>query len=113
MIYNLSYDKDIERFKSKVSKLLNIGYEVVELTEKKQRSLSQNNYLYLILGWFSLEYGCTIEEVKIDFFKRTVNRELFEVPNPKREGTTRLRSTADLTKEEMSRAIDRFRNWSS
>ena len=57
-----------------------------------------------------------MDEVKTCYFKRIVNKDLFV--RKKHDyilGTDReyLISTANLTKEELSDAIERFRNWSS
>lgn len=113
MIFNLKYEKDREKFKELVRKY----YEestTVEISKKRaKRSIAQNRYLHLILGWFALEYGCTIDEVKVEFFKKTCNREIFERENTKRPGTYVLRSTRDLNTLEMTTAIERFRNYSA
>jgi hypothetical protein len=53
MTYDLNNILDKERFKRRVNQLYKAG-EVVELTAKKpKRSLPQNAYLHLILGWFA------------------------------------------------------------
>ena len=89
----------------------------VELTEKKQqRSIKQNRYFYYLLAYFALDYGETVDYVKSEFFKKTVNPEIFvyERVNQKTgEVRTALRSSADLDTREMTIAIERFRDWSS
>ena len=52
---------------------------------------------------------------KIDFYKRTCNKELFERWRKNKRGdlVAYLRSSANLSKEEMSLSIDRFRYWSA
>ena len=69
----------------------------------------------LLLGYFGSEYGCSLEEAKIDFYKRTCNRDLYErkTVNKKGKEVTYLRSSAELTTSEMTLSIDRFRNWSA
>ena len=87
-------------------------FEIIEKREK--RSISQNSYLHLILSWFGLEFGYTLDEVKQSIFKKHVNPELFYEGT--KEGVIdieRWRSTADLNTEEMTIAIDRFRDFSS
>lgn len=115
MLYNLNNEYEVPKFKEKVEKLLadRATVEVKKIYPK--RSLAQNNYLHLLLGYFGSEYGLSIEEVKLDIFKRTCNPELF-----KRSGTNKkglrvefLRSTSELSTAEMTTAIERFRNWSS
>ena len=115
MIYDLKNEYDIHKFKTYVNKL----YEKRAVVEVKEihpgRSLSQNNYLYLLLGYFASEYGCSIDEAKIYFYKRECNKDLFERTKTNRRGKeiTYLRSSKELTTSEMTLSIDRFRNWSS
>ena len=115
MIFDLNNILDRERFKRRANSL----YEkrvVVTLTEKQQRTLHQNNYLHLILGFFACETGNTIEYVKREYFKRYCNKDLFVYVKKDvflKTDIQELRSTRDLSKEEMSIAIDRFRNWAA
>ena len=115
MIYDLNNILDRERFKCRVNSL----YEkrvIVTLTEKQQRTLNQNNYLHLILGYFASETGNTIEYVKREYFKRYCNKDLFVYVKKDvllKTDIEELRSSKDLSKEEMSIAIDRFRNWAA
>lgn len=114
MIYDLKNPYDIGKFKDRVVELIN-QRAVVDLTKKNpNRSLSQNAYLHLILGFFAVEYGCSLDEVKLDFFKRKCNKEIFErrVTNKQGKEITTLRSSTDLDTMEMTTAIERFRNWS-
>jgi hypothetical protein len=62
-----------------------------------------------------METGNTLEFTKEWYFKRLVNPSLFVIEKTDRiAGTVSvLRSTRDLTKGEMSTAIDRFRNWAA
>lgn len=115
MIFNLKNPYEKEDFKKYANKLYQ-SESVVELTKKlPNRTLAQNSYLHLILGFFASEYGCSLDEVKLDFFKREVNRAIFErtIINKQGKEITTFRSTTSLTTGEMSKAIDRFRNWSS
>lgn len=115
MIYNLSNPYDVERFKGWVDKMI-AERKVVEAKRKDEnRTIKQNSYLHLIISYFATQYGCGADEAKIDFYKRRCNRDLFERWRRNRRGdpVPRLRSSADLTKEEMTLSIDRFRNWSS
>ncbi|MFA6619486.1 MAG: hypothetical protein WCT23_10585 [Candidatus Neomarinimicrobiota bacterium] len=86
---------------------------VIELTEKTNRSLNQNSYLHLLFGIFAIEYGCSIRFVKDRFFKETVNPDLFVTKRRDKilGDIIELRSSADLTVEEMMTAIDRFKIW--
>ena len=114
MLYDLGCILDRSRFKSRCNILYRKGC-VVELTEKSQRTPAQNRYLHLILGWFALEYGETLDYVKREYFKRLVSPDLFVFRKDDRflGETEVLRSTRDLTKEQLTIAITRFRDWSS
>lgn len=96
--------------------LLEKSNGIVELTEKKpRRSTQQNAYLHVILGYFAMETGNTLEWVKQQYFKKLVNADIFiREQEDKWLGRMKvLRSSADLDSAEMTTAIDRFRNWSS
>ena len=115
MIYNLSNEYDVPKFKEYVNKLYS-ERAVVEVKKKNpNRTLAQNNFLHLLLGYFGSEYGCSMEEAKLDFYKRTCNRDLYERKAVNKHGkeVTFLRSSSELTTAEMTLSIDRFRNWSS
>ena len=75
MWYNLKNPLEIDKFRDRVAELINKG-AVVELTEKRARSLQANKYLHLMLSKFALEYGYTLDEVKTHFYKVTVNPDI-------------------------------------
>lgn len=105
-----------EQFKARTAMLLEKSNGIVELTEKKaRRSNQQNAYLHVILGYFAMETGNTLEWVKQQYFKKLVNAEIFiREQDDKYLGRLKvLRSSADLDSAEMTTAIDRFRNWAS
>lgn len=117
MLYNLRNEYEVPTFKERVKRLLERG-AVVELVEKKpQRSIKQNAYLHLLLGYYASEFGYSLEEVKFRFFKELCNKDIFlrERENPRKPGEkiNYYRSSADLTTSEMTIAIERFRNYSS
>lgn len=116
MLYNLSNPLQREQFKARSAMLLEKSNGIVELTEKKpRRSNQQNAYLHVILGYFAMETGNTLEWVKQQYFKKLVNADIFiREQEDKWLGRMKvLRSSADLDSAEMTTAIDRFRNWSS
>ena len=87
---------------------------VVEVKKKlPNRTLAQNSYLHLLLGYFGSEYGCSLDEAKIDFYKRTCNRDLFErkMVNKKGKEVTYLRSSAELTTGEMTASVIGVHQW--
>ena len=116
MLYDLTNPLHAEQFKAKVNKLYKTK-AIVELTEKRaKRSIPQNKYLHLILGYFGVESGNTLEWVKREYFKKLCNKEIFvkeRVDNITNQKVYYLRSSADLTIDEMTTAIERFRNWSA
>ena len=115
-LYITSREFDRHRAKVRFEHLCAKG-ATFELTERKPlRSIPQNRYLHLILGWFAMSYGETLDYVKDEFFKRTVNPEIFKYERVNRKtGEVRqaLRSSADLDTREMTICIERFRDWSS
>lgn len=115
MIYNLKNPIELSKFKERNDKLVKSG-ATVELTEKKpNRTLPQNNYLHLILTYFAITCGYTLEETKKDYFKILCNKDLFVVEKDHEMigKYISLRSSADLTTEEMTLAINRFKNYSA
>lgn len=115
MIFNLANPYEHDKYKEYVNRLF-VKRAVVEVKEKRDtRTLKQNSYLHTILAYFASEYGCSIDEAKIDFYKRACNKDLYEVEKENRHGkkVKTLRSSASLDTEEMTLSIERFRNWSA
>ena len=112
MVYDLSSEFQRKSFLARVDNLMEKG-AVVELTEKAFRSPNQNRYLHLLIGVVAIETGNTLEDAKKWYFKETCNPDLFHVQHRDKMGNCidHIRSTAELTKEEMSTAIDRFKRW--
>lgn len=112
MIYNLSMPLDRERFAKRANAQLQKGC-VVELTEKVLRSRNQNSYLHLLIGVIAMEVGVTVDYAKREYFKRLVNRDIFvrkEIDRFSGEVEV-IRSSKELSTEEMTIAIDRFQRW--
>lgn len=115
MRYLLSDRDECERLTFRLRRLAEKG-AVVEVREvRPTRTLSQNSYLHLLLQIFASEYGCSPEEAKVDYYKRLCNKDLYEVVVRNRHGKSirTLRSSAELTTEQMSLSIDRFRSWAA
>ena len=89
----------------------------IELSEKKDnRTIKQNSYLHAVLTIFAIEYGDKLEYVKQIMFKQLINPEIFKAEYiNKKTGEVRedWKSTKDLTTDELSKAIERFRNFAS
>lgn len=114
-LYNLKNPYDRQKFKEKANALV-LKREYVELSVKHtKRTLAQNSYLHLLLGFFASEFGYTLEEVKFDIFKRHCNPDIFirQRRNKRGNEVRYVRSSTELDTAEMTRAIERFRNYSS
>lgn len=114
MQYDLANDLQRQTFITRCKALLDKGV-VVDLAERSFRSRNQNSYLHLLIGVVAMETGTTVAYAKEWYFKRLCNKDLFVTTRADRyAGQVELvRSTADLTQEEMSMAIDRFKRWGS
>lgn len=114
MIYNLSNKFEVDKCREYLRKAF-AEKAVIEVKKKNRRSLAQNSYLHLLIGYFASQYGCSFDEAKIDFYKRECNREIYERTKTNRMGQNilYLRSSSELDKGEMTLSIERFRNWSS
>ena len=114
MQYDLANNLQRQTFITRCKALLDKGV-VVDLAERTFRSRNQNSYLHLLIGVVAMETGTTVAYAKEWYFKRLCNKDLFITTRVDRyAGQVELvRSTADLTQEEMSMAIDRFKRWGS
>lgn len=114
MQYDLSSEFQRKAFLSRVDNALE-KCRVVELVEKTFRTRSQNSYLHLIIGVVAMDTGVSLEYCKEWYFKRLCNPDLFvTVKEDRYAGRIEvIRSSSELTKEEMSMAIDRFKRWAS
>lgn len=114
MTYDLSDTLDLRKADARYEAMKLKG-AVIDLTEKAPRSGNQNRYVHALLGAIAMETGNTLEYVKTHYFKVMLNKDLFVVEkyDPFLGKVVDIRSSADLTKEEMSTAIDRFRNWAA
>ena len=112
MIYNLSDSFEREQFTTRAKLLLEKG-TVVELTEKAFKTPNQNRYAHLLMGMVGLEVGEPLEYVKVEYFKKLCNRDIFvRMKEDKFVGQIEeIRSFTDLSMEETSLAIDRFKRW--
>lgn len=117
MKYDLSHQSEIERARERFNALVDKGQGILEITLlSEKRTLKQNAYLHVILSLFACQYGESEEYVKQMYFKRHVNTDIFiqkKWDKVQQKELYYLRSTSELTKEELQIAIERFRNWSS
>lgn len=114
MTYDLSNGLHYHQFCDRADKLKERG-AVVELRELSGRTKAQNSYLHLILGVVAMETGNTLAYTKDIYFKRLVNPDIFvqEVNDLYVGKVQTVRSSADLTVETMSNAIDKFKRWAA
>lgn len=114
MLYDLDDELQRGQFNAKAGDCLD-KRRVVELIVKTFRSGRQNSYMHLIIGAVALETGNTLDYCKEWYFKRLCNKDLFLIrKEDKYVGVVEdLRSSADLSVEEMSMAIDRFKKWAA
>ena len=114
MTYNLTVMLHRMQFNARAAALVAKG-ATVELRECTGRSKSQNRYLHLIIGAVAMHFGVTLEHCKEHYYKRHVNPDFFCVrkDDPYLGKVCYLRSSADLTIEEMSVSIDRFKRWAA
>ncbi|WP_372776480.1 hypothetical protein [Mangrovibacterium sp.] len=116
MIFNSKIPGDHIKAKEYLTWLLKNGkrFEIVE--KRKIRTDRQNRYLHLILSYFALQVGETLDYIKQEIFKKEINPDIFKTirVNPKSgKKRTDWRTTAGLNTKEMSVSIDRFRRWCS
>ena len=115
MLYDLSNPLDVQNARVRLESLIKRSC-IAELTEKKQkRTLNQNSYLHLLLGYFASQTGNTLEWVKQQYYKKLCSPDIFigEKDDPLLGRVRYVRSSADLRTDEMNLTIERFRNWSA
>lgn len=113
MRYKGSNETEANKAKEYLTYLITNG-KTFDLTEKRaKRTYSQNNYIHLILSYWGLYFGYTLQETKQEVLKKAVCPDLFY--EGKKNGVVdveKWRSTADLNTAEMSIVTDRFRRFS-
>ena len=107
MIYDLSLQIDRSRAEKRFVQLMGEAVKI-ELKKKVKRSLNQNSYLHVIIGFFALETGYTRVEAKQIYKECTP-----QVYEYEKDGKKFIRSSAELSTSEMSITINRFRDYSS
>lgn len=114
MNYDLRNKIDRKKFVSYANNLLKKQRARIVLQDESDRTISQNSYLHVLIRILAIETGVKEAYSKEVYFKRLANPGLFIriVENPiTGDKTEYLRSTTELTVEEMSLAISRFRMW--
>ena len=103
MKYRLSDKIDLKAARGRINYLAKKGALVEVIEVKRNRTLSQNSYLHLLLGAFGLHFGYTIEEAKLIY--KQIRSDTYYY---KKKGRQFIRSSADLNTEEMAKTIDKF-----
>lgn len=114
-MYDLTNALHRKQFAARANKMLKNRCKAAELKDSATRSLKQNAYLHVIIRILAADIGVTEEYAKEVYFKAYANSQLFErkIVDPiTKEQKTILRSTSELTVDEMATAIDKFRRWS-
>lgn len=62
MWYNLKNDNERQQFMESAMRLINERSAMVELKNKKPRSMCSNKYLHVILSYFALQIGESLED---------------------------------------------------
>lgn len=108
MKYNLDEIEQCTEAFEYLTKLVG-QHALVEITKKsRERSLNQNSYLHILITAFADHFGYTVEEAKVIY--KQANRDIYYY---KKNNIGFWRSSADLTKDEMTRSIDKFRWFSA
>lgn len=109
MIYNLKNEYDQQRFKARCNHLYKQGKIVVLKEKRYKRTIRQNKYLHLILTWYALELGYTLEEMKQEF-KTRICPDLFRYT---KKDKVFYKGTSDLDTLQMTILIDKIRDHAS
>lgn len=107
MIFNLARPEELAKAREHLNQIARLGKRVEIVRKAEHRTLNQNSYLHLILGYFGTQTGYTAEESKV-LYKR-LNSDLYIY---EKNGAKFLKSSADLSKEDMAKTIDRFMEYS-
>lgn len=103
MKYDLSKPEQAKEAQEYLDKALSKSRRVEIKLIAPRRSLAQNAYLHLLLGAFGSHFGYTIEEAKTIY--KEISKDIYFYG---KKGRTFMRSSADLTKEELAVTVDRF-----
>lgn len=107
MKYDLKNTYDLNKARLLFDKYVSEGKRIELSLVKEKRTIAQNSYIHVLFTLYGIHFGLTIEEAKTDI-KRLCHFMMYE-----KNGKKYLRSTADLSVEEMITFIDWFRNYSS
>lgn len=107
MKLDLTNSFDQSKAKAYLDKLIQSGAKCEIKKFKEQRTIRQNSFLHVCLGYFCAETGYSIEEAK-----ELYSHQLPELLRYEKNGISFRRSTADLDSKEMTILIDKIREMS-
>jgi hypothetical protein len=106
--FNLSFPSEVRQARDQLDYLI-AKKKLVEIRPIKQtRTLNQNSYLHLLLGYFGQHFGYTLEESK-QIYKK-LNHSIYAYS---KNNTVFWKSSADITVDEMTDSIELFRTKSA
>ena len=116
MNYDLTDKQQRRKFVKYANSLLKNKRTLVSLEDKSNRTLSQNCYIHVLCRILAQDTGVTEYYAKQVYFKELANADIFV--HPTKDALTgkmirTVRSSADLSIQEMARAITNFRLWAS
>ena len=107
MIFNLADNQELAKAREYLNQVARLGKRVEIVRKAEHRTLPQNAYLHLILGYFGTQTGYTAEESKIIYKRLNSDIYLYE-----KNGAKFMLSSKHVSKENMAKTIDRFIQYS-
>ena len=107
MIFNLADTQELAKAREYLNQVARLGKRVEIVRKAEHRTLPQNAYLHLILGYFGTQTGYTLEEAKVLYKRLNSDIYLYE-----KNGAKFMKSSADISKEDMAKTIDTFIGYS-
>ena len=109
MIYLLANPQAVAEAKEYLNQAIRNGWKIEIIRKQRTRSLPQNAFFHLLLGYFGMQFGTTMNEpLTIKEAKTEIKREFGDIFVYFKNDKPYIRSSADLTTEEMSIVIDRL-----
>ena len=114
MIYDLTNPLHRKQFVKRANKMLERHCTNAVLVDESKRTYNQNSYIHVLIRLMALNTCVKESYAKNVYFKQLANPDLFIEENEDPVAGNKimsLRSSSELTIEEMSRAINNFRHW--
>lgn len=103
MKFNLAIQHEEQQATNYLNRLRE-NRNIVEVKKvSPRRSVSQNNYLHLLIGAFASHFGYSLDEAKTIY--KELNAQIYRY---EKKGRIFWRSSADISKEDMAKSIDVF-----